>query len=325
MIHQIISCRIPMMTTSHYPPEGNCQGPGKALTHGRRYGRLLRVLTRSRSIVFFGAVVLLGSWFAKSQADYPSKKLDEARPFVEPQLIQPLETILPRMDEAVSGSTSEFPTLATAAPKAIARVEGKPGPGASVVLQGRESQGLGLSFRWVQVAGPGVLPREATQPDIQIPMPADGKPVEFLLIVSNKYGIDTVKLALPEPPVKSLAQVSPVADAGDDQLAMVGRQVTLYGGRSEPQGRIGYRWIQVAGPKIRLKLENGPFFSFVPTAPGVYRFALLVAAGSQVSEPDEVTLTVGAVAATLPGGGTRDLPQFPSSKRILSTRLPGEP
>ena len=110
----------------------------------------------------------------------------------------------------------------------------------------------------------------------------------------------------------------PVADAGDDQLAVVGRQVTVYGGRSEPQGRLGYRWVQVAGPKIRLKLENGPFFSFVPTAPGIYRLALLVAAGSQVSEPDEVTLTVGAVASAVPGAGVQETsPGVPGQEDTL--------
>jgi hypothetical protein len=269
------------------------------------FGTIFRVLTRSRYTLLLCTVVVLGSWFAKTQAGFPSRKQNQARTLEAPQSIQQLDSSLPRQDESGSESPGELPALAAAVPKAIVRVEGKPIPGASVVLQGRESLGNGLNFRWVQVAGPGALPQDATQPAIQITMPADGQPVEFLLIVSNERGIDSVRVALPESQVKSHAQVGPVADAGDDQLAVVGRQVTLNGGRSEPLGRIGYRWVQVAGPKVRLKLENGPFLSFVPTAPGIYRFALLVAAGSQVSEPEEVTITVGAVASTLPSPATR--------------------
>lgn len=79
-----------------------------------------------------------------------------------------------------------------------------------------------------------------------------------------------------------------VADAGDDQRVIVGRQVTLNGMRSEPRGRVGFRWIQTGGPAVRLKLEDGYIFSFVPEEPGLYRFTLLVAAGGLISEPASV-------------------------------------
>ncbi len=84
------------------------------------------------------------------------------------------------------------------------------------------------------------------------------------------------------------------ADAGDDQLGLVGRQVTLNGVRSQPKGNIGYRWLQVGGPPVRMKLEDGYIYSFLPTSAGVYRFALVVASGSRISEPNVVTVTVGS-------------------------------
>src|SRR5262249_7350226 len=83
------------------------------------------------------------------------------------------------------------------------------------------------------------------------------------------------------------------ADAGDDQIGQVGRQVTLNGIRSIPRGRLGYRWIQVAGPKVSLKIEDGYIFTFAPPANGLYHFALVVASGSEVSEPDYVNVAVG--------------------------------
>lgn len=89
-------------------------------------------------------------------------------------------------------------------------------------------------------------------------------------------------------------QDQPVADAGDDQLALVGRQVTLNGARSQPRGELGYRWVQVGGPRVRLRLEDGYVLSFVPDDPGTYRFALVVARGSRISEPDVVEVLASA-------------------------------
>ena len=91
------------------------------------------------------------------------------------------------------------------------------------------------------------------------------------------------------------------ADAGDDVIALAGRQVTLNGIRSQPRGRIGYRWVQCGGPTVRLKIEDGYIYTFVPAEPGVYRFLLLVAAGGAISEPDAVTVTVGNPSAPTPG------------------------
>jgi hypothetical protein len=165
------------------------------------------------------------------------------------------------------------------------------------VLRGDESTGGGLKFRWVQVSGPEILPRDVDRPDVKVTLPSDGQPVAVLLIVANEFGIDTDTLAIGDDAEGDEPDASPRADAGDDQLSVAGRQVTLSGAGSEPKGKLGYRWVQVAGPKIRLRLEEGPFFSFVPPVPGVYRFALVVGANSRVSEPDEAVVTVGAMTS----------------------------
>ena len=87
---------------------------------------------------------------------------------------------------------------------------------------------------------------------------------------------------------------APRADAGDDQVGLIGREITLNGMRSEPRGQLAYRWIQTGGPTVRLKIEDSYVYSFVPTVPGHYRFALVVAANGEISEPDEVSVTVGS-------------------------------
>jgi len=81
-----------------------------------------------------------------------------------------------------------------------------------------------------------------------------------------------------------------VADAGDDLETVVGRQVTLNALRSRPQGALGYRWIQVGGPPVSSAIEHQFIYAFVPTEPGRYRFALVVAAEGAISKPDYVTV-----------------------------------
>jgi hypothetical protein len=170
-------------------------------------------------------------------------------------------------------------------------------------LKGRESTGGHLSYRWLQLAGADILRGNTGQPDVPVVLPSGGEALEFELTVANDRGIDSTRLTIPTasgpgPPKR----LTPIADAGDDQVAVVGRQVTLNGKRSHPKDLVGYRWVQVGGPKTRFQLEEGPFYSFVPVTPGVYRFALIVASGSQASQPDEVSVTVGALASA---GGTR--------------------
>jgi len=245
-------------------------------------------------------VVAVGSWFATTQADLLAGDRNRPQNLDKTDSTQTTSLPLQQPASATSAKIAELASIPTEVPRAAARIEGKPIPGASVLLRGRDSVGGGLSFRWVQVAGPSIPIQDATRPDFQVKLPEDGQQVRFLLIVANERGIDSTQLAIPEQSDEYRRDVRPVADAGDDHLAVVGRQITLSGVRSQPRSGIGYRWVQVAGPKVRLRLEDGPFFSFVPMAPGVYRFALLVAAGSKVSEPDEVSVSVGAIASTVP-------------------------
>ena len=70
--------------------------------------------------------------------------------------------------------------------------------------------------------------------------------------------------------------------------------MVLNGVRSEPRGKIRYRWVQAGGPKVSLKATDGPTATFVPAASGTYQFALVVATSSGViSEASTVSVTVG--------------------------------
>ncbi len=90
------------------------------------------------------------------------------------------------------------------------------------------------------------------------------------------------------------------ADAGDDQVGLVGYRVTLNGSRSTPGDGKGARWIQVAGPALSGAEQKGGFYSFIPTGPGLHRFILVVAGDGEASEPDEVNVLVGYPPAGVP-------------------------
>lgn len=109
------------------------------------------------------------------------------------------------------------------------------------------------------------------------------------------------------------------ASAGDDVLAYVGRRATLNGGLSQPAGRIGTRWIQIAGPPIVEAISQGPNLIVVAPAPGSYQFLLVVAEGGKISEPDSVTL----VAVDHPADQARQIE--PSQNPIPAPSVPEKP
>jgi hypothetical protein len=106
------------------------------------------------------------------------------------------------------------------------------------------------------------------------------------------------------------------ADAGDDQLAVVGRQVTLNGIRSTPRGKVGFRWIQVGGPKVLLKIEDRYIYTFVPHVTGTYRFVLVVAEGGEISEPSPVSVTAVATPPAATGTPTASASSEPEPEPL---------
>lgn len=194
-------------------------------------------------------------------------------------------------------------------PKAVATFEGIPSPGQRITLRSESSIGA-RHVRWVQTQGPSVDLGDPTCPAPSVTVPQRAALLSFALFVSNPMGTDVCHLPIrmtrldgvPTPPVLR-------ADAGDDQVGMVGRQITLNGARSEPRGMVGYRWIQVGGPRVRLQMDDGYIYSFVPQAPGIYQFALVVALGGEISAPDVTTVSVGNPASSYSLEPAQDAPE----------------
>lgn len=174
--------------------------------------------------------------------------------------------------------------------RAVAAID-RSGDGGTVILRGDASEGNVKTFRWVQTRGPRV---ELDDPNAAVARFSGWQgpeTLEFLLIVADDSRLDEAHITLvPDEANEPALQIQ--ADAGDDVITTVGRQVTLNGIRSEPRQGVAYRWIQAGGPPVKLTIEDRYIYTFVPQEAGVYRFALVIAAGGVISHPDIVDVTV---------------------------------
>jgi hypothetical protein len=239
--------------------------------------------TSFASIVLLGSISL-GASLAKGQAPaLPDRSADVSTPIAST-----------RSGDTLTARTPISPNVV----KASARLEGTPSPGLRVTLDGTGSSGGRMWYRWLQTQGPKVAIEDATSPEARFTVPTEASTLGFVLVVGNSTGVDARALSFEvEDPERDAADLALKADAGDDQAAKVGRKVVLNGVRSEPRGKIRYRWVQAGGPKVSLRTSDGPTASFVPASPGSYQFALLVATMSgAISEASTVTVTVGGSA-----------------------------
>jgi hypothetical protein len=160
-----------------------------------------------------------------------------------------------------------------------------------------------VRYHWEQIEGPAVAIADRTRPAIDVLLPSGVERIVFQLVIARSDLIRLVRVTVPIESGPGASRPKPAgkvtADAGDDQVGLVGYRVTLNGSRSNPADGRGARWIQVAGPAITKAEQKGAFYSFIPTAPGLLKFILVVAGDAEASEPDEVNVLVG----TPPAGG----------------------
>ncbi len=213
----------------------------------------------------------------------------QTKPAVERSPDQPTPIASTRPDRSSTSTTIPGPSLI----QAVIKVDGTPSPGLQVTLDASASTGGRVWYRWLQTQGTPVEIEDSSRVQAHFTVPAEASSLGFVLVVGNATGVDaksvTIEVEDPESTGKVLR-----ADAGDDQAARVGRRVTLNGVRSEPRGKLRYRWVQSGGPKVVLKVNDGPTAWFVPMVSGTYEFALIVATSTgEISQPSTVAISVG--------------------------------
>ena len=218
------------------------------------------------------------------------------------------------------------------------RTDSPPVPGAKLALEAGRGAPGGTRFLWVQIEGPPLEIGDPSRPSIEVTIPAGAERLGFVLVAARPDVVRVVRVIVPlqGDPSRVSWGARPSgkvkADAGDDQVGLVGHRVTLNGSRSRPGDGKNARWLQVAGPPVTAPQQQGPFFSFVPTTPGLYRFLLMVAGEGELSEPDEVAILVGSppgaggltmqsAAALLPAPTPAPLPPL-TPEQLLSAALP---
>ena len=208
--------------------------------------------------------------------------------------------------------------------------------GQRVTLDGSDStdpDGDPLTFAWTFVRKPAGSNATLTAPNSVSPSftpDVDGI-YEFQLIVNDgqvNSAPDIVRITTGNAP--------PVADAGDDQSAVVNGLVKLDGtGSSDINGDpLTYSWTFASKPQgstATLSNPTGAMPTFTPDLPGVYVLRLIVNDGKVNSQPDTVRIETGTVPnqrpiadagddqtvnlgarVTLDGSGSRDPDNGPS-------------
>ena len=155
-----------------------------------------------------------------------------------------------------------------------------------------------LSYMWVQTEGEHVTLSSAssTHPTFIAPDVGNGetKTLKFDLTVDDGFGgtdTDSVEII-----VDSINHF-PTVDAGPDQTADVGEEITLFGSGSDPDGdRLSYIWIQIGGAPVSLSAKNTASTTFtVPSGAKdkVLTFQLVGSDGYGGSARDTVSVSVG--------------------------------
>jgi hypothetical protein len=190
-----------------------------------------------------------------------------------------------------------------------------PVPGANIVVKVDGAEASGTTCGWKQVEGPPVAIDDPAATNLRFTIPEGAQSLGFVLTLRNEAGERAVRINIPVS--REVEKPRLRADPGEDQVGLVGKRVTLNGTQSEPRGLVGYRWVQLGGPKVTQSMQDRGYYSFVPTAAGVYRFGLIVAAESQMSEPTEVAVAVGV----LPAAGSEPNPAPAASPAVTLDRV----
>ncbi|RLC34233.1 hypothetical protein DRH14_03420 [Candidatus Shapirobacteria bacterium] len=158
-----------------------------------------------------------------------------------------------------------------------------------------------LTYLWSFVTRPADSTAILSEPNAATP--------SFIADVSGTYVVglvvnDGIINSAPDTVSASTINVSPVANAGQDQSVYLGQTVLLDGSSSyDSDGdEITYQWAFVQVPDGSAAVLEGAttvYPDFIPDLPGIYTLNLAVSDGLLQSQPDSVTVSVATYATTV--------------------------
>jgi len=172
-----------------------------------------------------------------------------------------------------------------------------PGPGVVgqwVSLNGGGSydpEGEPLTCLWTQLEGPQAALGDARALLTGFYPTVEGT-LRFQLVVDDG---ESASAPAEVVVVVNGANQVPVAEAGENQDGLTGRQICLDGSGSydpDPQDVLAFSWTQVGGPLTALEGAGSATPCFTPVSSGVYTFGLSVSDGELESPTDQVVVTV---------------------------------
>ena len=114
-------------------------------------------------------------------------------------------------------------------------------PGPRVTISVDSQPGEAASYRWVQVAGPPTRIDDPTKAKIRVAIPEGSNNLGFLVSRTVRGVESTARVDVPVERAAPADPSAPRADAGDDQVGLVGSRITLNGALSRPRGEAAFR------------------------------------------------------------------------------------
>jgi hypothetical protein len=194
-----------------------------------------------------------------------------------------------------------FTVAANQPPTADAGTDQAVSQGELVQLDGAASSdpdGHSLTYHWAQTGGSPQMTLSGN--DVVSPTftATDTGIFTFTLVVTDTFGLaDTDEIAI------TITNQAPSADAGPDQTMKTNTTVTLDGSNSvDPDGccPLAYRWTQTGGPAVSFTPNLSVTTFTAPTSTSVLTFSLAVTDTGDLSDTDEVVITVEAYHVYLP-------------------------